>query len=350
MLGERIANLRKTKGISQEELADVLLTSRQAISKWERGEASPDIDRLKDLAIYFDVSIDYLLDYDSESTSVKGFIARIDNCFKNKQYDITLDEIRMIVFKNKNNFNLLVSAIDYLSDYYAINRNEEIIDVVIDYCQKAIAIYQPNNRLKFSINDLHRSIVYAYMFKHDYETVKQYVKEHNVYDVFNILAEAEFELGNYEASSSIISEAFMSSISNAINCNYTKVRLLYKTNQIKEGYEVADWSIKFIQSIDNNDFFLEIIYSFMFFKAVFKKCLNLDNQNEIAFLKERVGDLRGFKTDENGVKFYEDKKVTIVFGKEGVRNDILEEINGNKNNKDLYEASLEIFESIFKGD
>ena len=58
MLGERIADLRKSKGISQEELGDILSTSRQAISKWERGEADPDISRLKDLAVYFNVSID----------------------------------------------------------------------------------------------------------------------------------------------------------------------------------------------------------------------------------------------------------------------------------------------------
>ena len=73
MLGERIANLRKDRGISQEELADVLLTSRQAISKWERGESDPDINRLKDLAIYFNVSIDYLLGYDVESPRVQNW-------------------------------------------------------------------------------------------------------------------------------------------------------------------------------------------------------------------------------------------------------------------------------------
>ena len=76
MLGERIANLRKSKGISQDELGEILSTSRQAISKWERGESDPDIGRLKDLAVYFNVSIDYLLGYDVESTSANKFIER----------------------------------------------------------------------------------------------------------------------------------------------------------------------------------------------------------------------------------------------------------------------------------
>ena len=116
MLGERIATLRKSKGISQEELADVLFTSRQAISKWERGESDPDIDRLKDLAIYFNVSIDYLLGYDVESSSVNSFIKKLQECLNNKTYSVSLEEIKKVVSLNINNFNLLVNATNYIGD------------------------------------------------------------------------------------------------------------------------------------------------------------------------------------------------------------------------------------------
>ena len=43
----KIGQLRKAKGISQEQLAEILNTTRQAVSKWERGDCYPDIDRLK---------------------------------------------------------------------------------------------------------------------------------------------------------------------------------------------------------------------------------------------------------------------------------------------------------------
>ena len=49
-LGNRLASIRKEKGYSQEELAEKLGVSRQAISKWECGEASPDTDNLIELA------------------------------------------------------------------------------------------------------------------------------------------------------------------------------------------------------------------------------------------------------------------------------------------------------------
>lgn len=58
---ERLMKLRKQKGYSQEELADKLGISRQAVSKWERAEASPDTDNLIELAKLYGVSLDELL-------------------------------------------------------------------------------------------------------------------------------------------------------------------------------------------------------------------------------------------------------------------------------------------------
>lgn len=60
-LGEKITHLRKKRGLSQEELAITLGVSRQAVSKWETGEAKPDTDKVVALAEYFEVTTDWLL-------------------------------------------------------------------------------------------------------------------------------------------------------------------------------------------------------------------------------------------------------------------------------------------------
>ncbi len=57
---ERLANTRKIRGLSQESLADKLGVSRQAVSKWETGDAQPDYQKLVALADVLDVSMDYL--------------------------------------------------------------------------------------------------------------------------------------------------------------------------------------------------------------------------------------------------------------------------------------------------
>ena len=66
-IADRLIKLRKNHGYSQEELADKLGLSRQAVSKWERAEASPDTDNLICLAKLYDVSLDELLSTDEES-------------------------------------------------------------------------------------------------------------------------------------------------------------------------------------------------------------------------------------------------------------------------------------------
>ena len=63
-IGAKIKELRKDKRITQEELAEYLHISSQAVSKWETGASSPDIDMLPKLAIYFGTSLDNLLDFD----------------------------------------------------------------------------------------------------------------------------------------------------------------------------------------------------------------------------------------------------------------------------------------------
>ena len=71
---EKLQELRKSRGLTQEELAEALYVSRAAISKWESGRGYPSIDSLKAIAAYFSVTIDDLL-----SSEKLLFIAEKEN-------------------------------------------------------------------------------------------------------------------------------------------------------------------------------------------------------------------------------------------------------------------------------
>ena len=68
---EKIVELRKAKGLSQEELAEQLGVSRQAVSRWELGQTLPDISNLLQLCELFGVSADYLV-RDEEQAAAKS--------------------------------------------------------------------------------------------------------------------------------------------------------------------------------------------------------------------------------------------------------------------------------------
>lgn len=60
-IGSKLSELRKKKGLSQEEVAYKLNVSRQTVSKWELGQSTPDFDKIKPLCDLYDISADELL-------------------------------------------------------------------------------------------------------------------------------------------------------------------------------------------------------------------------------------------------------------------------------------------------
>ena len=66
---EKLQELRKSRGMTQEELAQALFVSRTAISKWESGRGYPSIDSLKELSRFFSVTIDELIAADQGTLS-----------------------------------------------------------------------------------------------------------------------------------------------------------------------------------------------------------------------------------------------------------------------------------------
>lgn len=61
IIDKQIADLRKKKGITQEQLAAAMNVSSQAVSKWEGGQCCPDISLLPEIAVFFNVTVDELL-------------------------------------------------------------------------------------------------------------------------------------------------------------------------------------------------------------------------------------------------------------------------------------------------
>lgn len=79
---EKIQELRKQKGLTQEELASRLFVSRTAISKWESGRGYPNIDSLKAIAKFFDVTIDELLSGDELLTIAEADAKQKEHHFR----------------------------------------------------------------------------------------------------------------------------------------------------------------------------------------------------------------------------------------------------------------------------
>lgn len=79
---EKLQELRKQKGLTQEELAEALFVSRTAISKWESGRGYPSIDSLKSISKFFSVTIDELLSGEEVLTIAEEDNKQKTSCFR----------------------------------------------------------------------------------------------------------------------------------------------------------------------------------------------------------------------------------------------------------------------------
>ena len=98
-LSDKIVGLRKSNGMSQEDLAEKLDVSRQAISRWESGAAMPDANNILQLSKLFGVTTDYLLndDYQSDNDLPKVKEVQNDNLGQIMIYLVTLEVMILLM-------------------------------------------------------------------------------------------------------------------------------------------------------------------------------------------------------------------------------------------------------------
>lgn len=117
----KIAELRKSKGIGQQDLVEVLGVSFQTVSKWETGTTMPDISLLPDIAAYFDVSVDELLGlkplrqqaYIPRGTDNRdNWNGKTDKLYKNRKYFWNDDYLQFLI-KNVWHIESPVDVVDF---------------------------------------------------------------------------------------------------------------------------------------------------------------------------------------------------------------------------------------------
>lgn len=130
-IGNKIRELRKKKGITQEGLASVLSVSPQAVSKWESGLTYPDMEMIPIIAGYFEVSMDILFDYDVREMRAKIIDDAWNYLFDDTQKYINIVKDALQEYPgNEELLTALLNAYEYnLHDKGDISNLDEIIEI-----------------------------------------------------------------------------------------------------------------------------------------------------------------------------------------------------------------------------
>lgn len=141
--GEKLALLRKKKGMTQEELSEALQVSRQSVSRWEMDAAFPETDKLIKLSKLFECSIDFLLN-DSIRESEKSIAKMSDT-------DFTVRDCHQFI--RECGYFFLATSVDNqprLRPFGMIHSNDEAMFIVTDKRKKVYSDLQENPKMEIA--------------------------------------------------------------------------------------------------------------------------------------------------------------------------------------------------------
>jgi len=178
-LGENIRKLRKQKSLTQENLAEALGVTVGAISKWELGASTPDIQYIVEMADFFETSVDVLFGYQLQSNTLNTTLEELDQCRQTKNYERGLKLVEKALQKYPNNFQVTYKCGRLLTLFGMEKNSVESTEKSISLLYRSIELFSQNTDEELSEIEIYSNIAECYMFMHKSEEALELLKKHN---------------------------------------------------------------------------------------------------------------------------------------------------------------------------
>lgn len=181
-VGEVIAEQRKKKNVTQQDLADFIGVTKASVSKWETNHSYPDITLLPLLAAYFDISIDSLLSYNSQLTSEE-----IQNIYRSLQSTLkicpedTLDSLNRFIRRYYSCYPFILQMGLFIINHFDLLPGENRESNFAVYIPKAQQLFQhvASNTTDAKLSDeAHKFQAYTLFMLGEYDKVLELLGEY----------------------------------------------------------------------------------------------------------------------------------------------------------------------------
>ncbi len=191
-IGTKIYEYRRSKGATQEELANYTGVSTAAVSKWETESSLPDITLLPRIAEFLEVSIDALMEFDICAKNIEELKKWDNRYLKTQDYNAGIPVYEEALKRYPNDGNLNLGLGDLLSAKASGNGCRDTGLRAVEYLEKARKLGCWRNE-----RDLKQSISFTYGCIGEYERALSYIED-SMYDIQ--AADYEMKLGKYETA------------------------------------------------------------------------------------------------------------------------------------------------------
>lgn len=243
-LSANISKWRKEKGMTQEQLAEVLGVTFASVSKWERGVATPELNLIAEMADFFGVSLDALIGFKVQHNGAGELERRIFERQNEKKYDEAMELAEKSLRRYPNDFRIVYRS----GELYAVagieRKDPSLIHRCIALLEHSISLLSQNTDAKISEASIQYEIAQCDLALGETEKALEILKKYNVSGVYNALialtctGEPDFDL---KAAEPYMNSAFGDMLSASISTMMAYANYYFKIQDYRMSREALLW-------------------------------------------------------------------------------------------------------------
>ncbi len=252
-LAGNILALRRQHGLTQEQLAEVLGVSVGAVYKWEAGLSLPELDRIVELADFFDTSVDVLLGYQMKDNSLDATVKRLRDYRRSKDRD-GLAEAEKALKKYPHSFQIVNESAALYRAFGFDSGDKALFQRALELLEQSRLLLSQNEDPQISEQTIYGRIAQTYLGLGETDKAIELWKTHNADGVFSpqighILAQND----QVEEAEPFLSEALTKLLSNLVNTIVGYMNVYMKRGDQASSQAILSWGVALLLGLREED-------------------------------------------------------------------------------------------------
>ncbi len=253
-LGENIRALRKEKGLTQEQLAEVLGVTAGAVYKWEAGLSVPELALLIELADFFDASLDAVIGYELKDNRQKATAERLLLCLRQKDAS-GLAEAEKALKKYPYSFDVVYRSAGLYQVLGLHSRDRALLRRSIELYEAARPLLSQNSDPRIGDISLSGEIAVALMALEENEEGLELLEKNNVSGVFSDLIGLTLssDARRFEEAALPLSEALVNAMVTLTRVVFGYVNVYFKRKEVSGALQLLPWAIAVLSGLKEGE-------------------------------------------------------------------------------------------------
>lgn len=266
-LASNIQKFRKESKLTQEQLAEALGVTFAAVSKWERGVATPDLELIATMANLFGISVDKLIGFNMEDNSIAELGKKFDKLVTDEKFEEALELAEEGLFRYPNNYDVVHNAAYSYFYIAAKTENKAYYKKTIELLERARLLIPPKSE-DATKNEIviQGEIAQCYLVLKDIDKAVDILKKNNVNGTYNsLIAYSITQKKNFstEEARPFIRSAISSTVNDFLNSMMSLANYYKQKKEYTKGIESMLWLKEFLNSLKiepkENTFFDKVV-------------------------------------------------------------------------------------------